>query len=268
MKRKWKFFRGGTMKKIISILCFVILLAHSPSLIAGEFGLDSTPERWSQSSRMGISYRLPGPNSGLSFEEELEYRNETRPNGRLVLEFPRYFPNLYVMSTAIEFEGEGSKKFRFNSGDKIFSSDTLFDSQFTINEIDLALYYDVPFFKSMTSDRLNIDLGLNVRAIEFDGKIEQETIANGSKSFIVPIPMVFGALQFQPLQALALEAEGRGVSLGPNKAFSIVGRIRWNVMDHVFAAGGYRFDKFDINYQGVLIDTNVSGPFFEAGLSF
>jgi len=186
----------------------------------------------------------------------------------LVFDFPRFFPNLYIMATPTEIEGAGNKNIRFHIGDKIFATESGFNSQISLNELDLTLYYDVPLVKSLTQDMLNIDLGLNVRAIDFNGNIENEAIGKASKSFIVPIPMVFGALQFHPLHALALEAEGRGIAIGANKAFSLVGRIRWNVLDHVFAAGGYRYDKFDIDYQGVLIDTDISGPFFEAGLSF
>jgi len=230
--------------------------------------LDRITRGRSSSPKGDISYKPPIPNRALSSEDDLNYGSEIRPDGRLVLEFPRYFPNLYVMATSIEYEGEGRKNIRFNFNDKTFTADTLFSSQFTMNEIDLALYYDIPFVRTLSSDRLNIDLGLNVRAIDFDGHVEQDLLGKASQSFIVPIPMVFGALQFQPLGALALEAEGRGISIGANKAFSIVGRIRWDVMDHVFAAGGYRYDKFDIDYQGVLIDTDISGPFFEAGLSF
>jgi outer membrane protein len=172
------------------------------------------------------------------------------------------------MATSIEFEGNDSRNLRFNAEDKVVAGESLFDSQITMNEIDLALYYDVPFVSTLSSDRINIDLGLNVRAIDFDGKIEQDYIVNGSKNFVVPIPMVFGALTLHPMNDLALEAEGRGLSVGANKAYSVVGRIRWNVMDQVFATGGYRFDKVDVNYQGILIDANISGPFFEAGLSF
>ena len=156
----------------------------------------------------------------------------------------------------------------FGSEKGLLSSGIDGNSQFTLNEFDLALYYGIPLVRTVTADMLNIDLGLNVRALDFDGTVTDEFFGEASKSFVIPIPMIFGALQFQPSHSLALEAEGRGMSLGPNKAFSVIGRIRWNVLDHVYAAGGYRYDKFDIDYQGVFIDADISGPFFEAGLSF
>ena len=256
------------MKNFRTILILLILLAYSPSVLAGDFDLDQPFEHWSLSPLNNLSVIPSDPNGVLGLDDDLISETESRPNGRLIFEFPRYFPNLYVMATSIEFEGNDSKDLRFNTEDKIITGKSFFDSQITMNELDLALYYDVPIVSTLSSDRINIDLGLNVRAIDFDGKIEQDYIDNGSKNFVVPIPMVFGALKLQPMNKLALEAEGRGLSVGANKAFSVVGRIRWNVMDHMFATGGYRFDKVDVNYQGILIDANISGPFFEAGLSF
>ena len=256
------------MKKIRSISILLILLAYSPLVLAGDFDLDYPFEHWYLSPLNNLSVEPSDPNGVLGFDDVLISETESRPNGRLIFEFPRYFPNLYVMATSIDFEGNDSGNLRFNAEDKVIAGDSLIDSHITMNEFDLALYYDVPFVSTLSSDRINIDLGLNVRAIDFDGKIEQDDIVNGSKNFIVPIPMVFGALKLQPMNKVALEAEGRGLSVGANKAFSVVGRIRWNVMEHVFATGGYRFEKVDVNYQGILIDANISGPFFEAGLSF
>lgn len=256
------------MRKIGSIICLVLFIGCPPTLIAGEIVVDLTPRGWPQVPAGVIANELNSPHGSLNIEKELQYYQETRLDGRLLVEFSRFFPNLYIMATPIEFENARNKNVRFKTGDKILGVDSDVESQITLNELDLALYYDIPFVKTISADMLNIDLGVNVRAVDFDGKMEHELIGNASQSFVVPIPMVFGALQFQPLHALALEAEGRGISLGANKSFSLVGRIRWNVLDHVFAAGGYRFDKFDIDYQGVLIDADVSGPFFEAGLSF
>lgn len=256
------------MRRIGSIICLVFSLGFPPMLTAGEFVLDLTARGWPLSPGGVFADESTSPSSAFNIEKELKYDKETRLDGRMVLEFPRFFPNLYVMATPIEIEGAENNNIRFNIGDKIFTAESDGDSQITLNELDLSLYYDIPFVRTISADMLNIDLGLNVRAVDFDGEIEHEVLGKASKSFVVPIPMVFGALQFQPLHALALEAEGRGISLGSNKAFSLVGRIRWNVLDHVFAAGGYRYDKFDIDYQGVLIDADVSGPFFEAGLSF
>ena len=256
------------MNRIGSIIFLLIFLGHSSTLIAGDFGQFLVTQGRPLSLQGENGYDPTGSNILDNPPQGLNYSRDTSPTGRLVFELPRFFPNLYVMTTPVEIDGGGNKHLIFSIDDEIFATDTDLDSRITLNEVDLALYYDIPFVKNITADMLNIDLGLNVRAVDIDGNIGHEQAVKASKHVVVPIPMVFGALQFHPLNALALEAEGRGISIGANKAFSLVGRIRWNVMDQVFAAGGYRFDKFDINYQGVLIDADISGPFFEAGLSF
>ena len=256
------------MKKTVSIICLFFFLGQTPTLLAGDLGLNLGARGWPLSPQRIFADTPHGSSNIAQIANELGSYHADRPHSRLVFEFPRFFPNLYLMATPTEFKGVSDKNIRFHIGGKVFAAESNFNSQITLNELDLTLYYDLPLVKTLTADTLNIDLGLNVRTVDFDGDLEHEWVGKASKSFVVPIPMVFGALQFHPLNALALEAEGRGMALGANKAFSLVGRIRWNVLDHVFAAGGYRYDKFDIDYQGVIIDADISGPFFEAGLSF
>jgi hypothetical protein len=48
----------------------------------------------------------------------------------------------------------------------------------------------------------------------------------------------------------------------------LIGRLRFNLVGFLFLTGGYRYDKIDIDEEGVIIDTDFSGSFAEAGLSF
>ena len=51
-----------------------------------------------------------------------------------------------------------------------------------------------------------------------------------------------------------------------HKVYSLLGRLRYNVAGPVFLAGGYRFDKVDVDEDDVVVDADFSGPFIEAGL--
>jgi len=75
-------------------------------------------------------------------------------------------------------------------------------------------------------------------------------------------------MQFHPVDALALEAEGRGISIGGKKSYGLIGRLRWSTYRSIYAAGGYRFSKYEFDHDGVAVDAAISGPFVEAGLSF
>ena len=108
-----------------------------------------------------------------------------------------------------------------------------------------------------------------MRTYDVEAQIVQEsTGVDITESVTVPVPQVFLALQFRPTDFLALEAEGRGISISGNKAYSLIGRLRFNILGPLFLTGGYRYDKIDIDEEGVIIDTDFSGPFAEAGLAF
>jgi hypothetical protein len=80
--------------------------------------------------------------------------------------------------------------------------------------------------------------------------------------------MLYVGVQFMPIDSLAIEAEGRGIALGDNKLYSLVGRVRYHFAGPVFVAGGYRFDKLELDEEDVVADIEFKGPFVELGLKF
>ena len=68
-----------------------------------------------------------------------------------------------------------------------------------LNHSDFALYYGISPIKKATSGVFNIDLGLNVKIVDFKAEIEQNaTGIKESESFIVPIPTAFVGAQIKP----------------------------------------------------------------------
>ena len=98
--------------------------------------------------------------------------------------------------------------------------------------------------------------------------INTGTTAEVNKSVTAPVPMLYLAVQFMPIEALAFEAEGRGISVGDNKLYSLIGRVRYNFVGPLFVAGGYRYDKLEIDEEDVVADVEFQGPFLEMGLKF
>jgi outer membrane protein len=177
------------------------------------------------------------------------------------------------MATPVEFEGNGFKSVDFKFGDTTINGSAGFYSKLILNHADIALYYGIPLLEEATLETLNIDVGLNIRIYDIEAQIVGEEASTSTpiditETVTVPIPQVFLALQFRPLDWLALEAEGRGISISGNKAYSLIGRLRWNVAGPLFLTGGYRYDKIDIDEEDVRVDIDISGPFVEAGLSF
>jgi outer membrane protein len=142
-----------------------------------------------------------------------------------------------------------------------------FDSEVTLNNYDIALYYGIPFLKTASLGKVNVDVGINVRIYDFQAKISQG-ILEESESFTFPVPMVFLAAQLKPIDIFAVEAEVRGISYDENQVYSLIGRLKVKVFGPLFAAGGYRYDKIKFDTEDVEADITLSGPFIEAGFAF
>jgi hypothetical protein len=44
--------------------------------------------------------------------------------------------------------------------------------------------------------------------------------------------------------------------------------MRYQFSGPVFAAGGYRYDKLEIDEDNVIVDAEFSGPLIEVGINF
>jgi outer membrane protein len=244
----------------------VLLIVLTAAGTGHTFGIEFAAGAWQQSPAGKLGYEALDPNDILDLETDLNYQDETRFFGWIDIDMPIFIPNIYLVATPMEFEGNGSKNFNF--GGVTINGD--FYSKLTLNHLDVALYYGIPLLEKATLETFNIDIGLNVRIFDLEATAT-ETSGSGvseTESFTLPIPMVYLAVQIRPIEAIAIEAEGRGISISGNKAYSLIGRLRWNAVGPLFLAGGYRYDKYDIDEEGVILDADFSGPFGELGLSF
>jgi len=231
---------------------------------AAAFGLDAAVGGWRQSPTGDLSYKAFDPTRDtLDLETDLHYEDETRVTARLDIDMPLFIPNIYAMATPMEYEGDGNGTFKF--GNAIVTGP--FKSKTTLDHLDVALYYGIPLLETATLDTLNIDIGINVRI--YDLKVQMQAAGvDEQEDLTLPLPMVFLAVQFRPLDWLAFEAEGRGISYKSDKAYSLIGRVRWNVLGPLFLTGGYRYDKVDVDEEDVIVNADFSGPFAEIGFGF
>ncbi len=253
------------MKKLILIFGLLVLLAvPAASFASPGIDVEAAVGGWMQSFTGDLSYipGVAGASDILDLEDDLKYDDEIQVIGRVKLEWP-VLPNIYVMAALMDFKDDGQKDFQFGN---INIDGTLpFDSVLTLNQYDLSLYYGIPALETATTDKLNIDIGLNARFIEMKAEVTQGTLSD-SESSILPIPSLFVAAQFRPIDEISIEAEGRGVAVGNDKVLSIIGRLKLKVMGPLFIAGGFRHDTIDIDESDILLDTTFSGIFLEAGL--
>jgi outer membrane protein len=206
------------MKKINFSIAVVLLLCTALPPKGDAF--DAQYALWinKQPSSAELTFDPLGPANVRAFEDNRDVDEDTRSFGRFIVDMSQYLPNICMMATPIKYEGTNINSMRLDFGDESVKDDIALNSEATLNDLDIALYYGIPFVKTVSHDRLNVDFGINLRSIDFEDDIEQDSIDQASESFILPIPMVFAAVQFHPLDVLSLEAEGRGISIGGKKS--------------------------------------------------
>jgi outer membrane protein len=248
----------------ISLMC-------SPALAAG---IEVAVGGWQQSPTGDMSYKAEDSFDQLDLENDLGYESENRFMGRLKVELPLFFPNIYLVAAPMEFEGTGSKSVDFTFGDQTFSADADIDSNVTLNQYDLALYWGIPFLRTASAGIFNIDLGINARMVDFSAEVTGASASipgesiHEEESLSLVVPMVYMAFQIMPTDRLAIEGEVRGIAIGGNSLYSFIGRLRVHPYGPLFVAGGYRIDSLDVDEDDVEVDVDFSGPFLELGLKF
>ena len=254
------------MKKNFLIL-WLIFVFSLPLCVYG-LGLELAVGGWQQNPKGDLSYDSIDIDNTIDLEQDLDYEKENRISGRLKLCLP-VIPNIYLMATPMEFDEAGIKSVDFTFGDQSFQADIDFESKLILNHIDVALFYALPFIPTATNKVLNIEIGLNTRIIDFKVEIEQpETGLEESEEYTVPIPMAYLAAQIIPFERIALEAEARGLTYSSNHIYSLIGRLKLKLFGPLFIAGGYRYDKIEIDEEDVEVDVCLSGPFVETGFQF
>jgi len=248
--------------RVFSVI-FVLCLIFVAPQVASAIGLEAAVGGWQQDPSGDISYK----GESLSVENELKYDSEPKVFGRVKIDMPLLIPNIYLMATPMEFEGTGSKNINFTFGDKTFNATAPFSSKMQLDHYDIAFYYGLPFVKTATLGKLNVDAGLNVRFIDMKAEVKQGAVQE-SKSLTIPLPMVYVGAQFKPIDKLSLEAELRGIALGSNHFYDLIGRVKYKVVSPVFISVGYRHEDIKIDKNDVKANLTFSGPFAEVGVEF
>lgn len=249
---------------LVLILAFTvaICLLHQQ---ASALGLEAAAGYWWQNPSGDI--QLNGGDS-LDLEDDFGYGRTQKPFGRLKIDLPAIFPNVYFMATPLEFDETTTTDFTFDFGGQTFSTAIPFRSKLRLDHYDITLFYAIPLLNTVSLGNLNVELGLEVRIMDFEVEVEQaQTTTFASERFVFPIPMIYAGVQFQPLKMLGFEAEIRGIAFRANDYIDIITRVKFKVVGPLLIAGGYRFERINIDYQDVEATLIFQGPFVEVGVS-
>lgn len=254
------------MKKGFFYLSFLVLFS-STRLLA--IGFEAAGGLSPISPSGNIAYK----GIALDLKNDLNYGKMNSLYGRVKVDLPLFFPNIYLMVTPMKFDGQGKKTASFRYGDLGFSADVSFDSTLKLDHYDGAFFYGVPALKTATAGKINVELGLNVRIIDFKTEIKQTVISSPtpfeqSKSLTLPVPMGYLALQLSPIDLLKLEGEFRGITYSSDHYYDLAGRVKIKAFKFLFVAGGYKYQTIKIDQNDVKTNLEFGGPLVEVGVEF
>ncbi|UCH80198.1 MAG: TIGR04219 family outer membrane beta-barrel protein [Nitrospiraceae bacterium] len=254
---------------LIALTAVTVLLCPNVSF---AIGIEVAVGVWGQGPSGDISYKSDLTTDKLDIEEDLKYDRKYKPFGRVRADMPGLIPNIYFIATPMKFEETGSKTTNFTFGDTTFDVTLPFDTLVQLNHYDIALFYSLPFVSLGSAGKLNADLGLNARIVDFKAEVSGTDLLSNpiveSEEFTLPVPMIYLGLQIKPIDILALEGEFRGIAYNSNHYYDFIGRVKGKPLNQIFVAAGYRYEDVEIDESDVKASISFSGPFFEAGMEF
>jgi outer membrane protein len=251
----------------------LLTLALTPGA-ASAAGIELAVGGWDQTPDGDVSYKATTPQDNLSIKDNLKYNDQTRVFGRIKIDTPLLFPNIYLMATPVSFSGAGNKNTSFQFGNVSIAPNVPFTSEVKLDQYDVILSYGVPALKTVTAGILNVDLGLGARIIDFKEQVSGQDSVSGltvsdSKAVVTALGILYLGFQIKPVAWLAAEGEVRGIAYdGNNHFYDVIGRVKVKPFGPVFAAAGYRYEKVKINKFDVKADASFGGPFAEVGVEF
>lgn len=260
------------MRNVITLIITLLLFALPATSFA--VGIEMALGGWQADPSGYVAYTL-GPVSiddRIDLETDAGYDDETTINARVKIDLPLFIPNIYVMATPMEFDGTGSKILPFEYGGQTFDATTNFYSKVVLDHYDVALFWGIPMLKTATLNKLDIEWGLNIRFIDFEGTVTGEvgTVpTTETKQETLVIPMVYVGVEFGLLKSVAAQVEARGLAIGDSSYYDYIARVKYKPFTGpLFIAAGYRFEDIDIDEEEIRAEMEFGGPFVEVGAKF
>ena len=225
-----------------------------------------------------VSYK-PASDIRDRFDLKNDARLEDKTQGwaRLKFEPPiPIIPNIKLAYMPIRFEGSGTLKQDIKWGEYTFAINTDFNLSVKLDRVDATLYYNLPFIKTATAGKLDVEFGLNVRTIMFDAKLSGTTTGGGSvtesASITLPIPIGHLAAEIRPISLVSLVGELNYIGYKNNAYYDYVASLRISPPVRTplkpFVEVGYRHEKFKIDERDVKADLNIKGLYGLVGVKF
>jgi outer membrane protein len=200
--------------------------------------------------------------SAVDVKNELFWTEESQGYLFATLEHPiPLLPNVRLMYTSLDHSGSGNTNLGFDFENINFSGNVA--NEFTIDQTDLLLYYEV------LDNVVSLDLGLNIRLLDITYKIADENGNNTNGSVSGPVPMIYGLVGGSPWPGVLLSAEANYMAYSGSTVSDFTAKISYTTDFFVGIEAGYRTQTIELDDVD---DTNANldfdGPFIGAYLKF
>jgi outer membrane protein len=230
-----------------------------------------------QKPRGYVSYEAESDADRIDVKNDANLGDKTKPWAKFKLEHPiPLIPNIKLAYMPMKFDGSGNVTRTIRWGDEEYDLSAGFNLSVKLDRVDTTLYYNFPFIKTATAGKLDVEFGLNVRTIMFDGKLSGTTTTGDSvtegKSITLPIPMGHLAVEIRPISLVSLVGELNYIGYKNNAYYDYVAGLRLNPPVRTplkpFVEVGYRHEKLKLDEESVKADLKVKGLYALVGVRF
>ncbi|WP_163328909.1 TIGR04219 family outer membrane beta-barrel protein [Desulfurobacterium thermolithotrophum] len=207
----------------------------------------------------------------VNLKEDLHVSDKTKASGWFKIEHGiPLLPDIRVQYTPMSFSGSGFVDGSFTFGDITVNETDYVESKFEANQIDVTLYYHMPFLRTISNDKVDLKAGINVKVI--DGYAEVKDITQGrkeSKSATIPVPMAHLSGKIRPIDLVGFEFSGNWIGYSGSQFYEAIAETKVYPIKHLFVGLGYRYQRLKIdNIEDLSTDIKIKGVFAEAGFEF
>jgi outer membrane protein len=268
------------MKKLTLLGLGSIFLLAGSSKAGPLIDFEASIGAIQQKPRGYVSYKPIQDVDKIDVKNDAHLGDKTKPWVKLKLEHSiPVVPNIKLAYMPMKFDGSGVLTRDINWGGRTYKANADFNLSVKLDRVDTTLYYNLPFVKTATAGKLDVELGLNVRTVMFDGKLsgtEKNTnqSISESKSITLPIPMGHLAVEVRPINQVSLVGELNYISYSKNTYYDYAVGLRLNSHGFVqttlkpFVEVGYRHEKLKLDEESVKADLKVKGLYALVGVRF
>jgi len=227
-----------------------------------------------------VSYKPTSDNDKIDVKNDAHIGDKTKPWAKFKFEHPiPIIPNIKLAYMPMKFDGSGVLTRDIRWGNYTYKANADYNLSVKLDRVDTTLYYNLPFINTATAGKLDVELGLNVRTIMFDGKLNGTDRTTGqkvseSKSITLPIPMGHLAAEIKPINQVSLLGEFNYIGYNKNTYYDYTAGLRLNSHGLIstplkpFIEVGYRYEKLKLDEKDVKTDLKIKGGYALVGVRF